>query len=88
MGFQTLKRSYTVTSITGTPPALDKTTENDEFKSVYIGFEFIQQFNESLKLFAGFESPVYSWGEAPLKSPARDSLIFKTHAGIIWTFGE
>ncbi|MDR2095608.1 MAG: hypothetical protein LBP76_08840 [Treponema sp.] len=89
MGYQNLKRSYITQSIDmGAPPYLVNNTVTDELNSIYAGFEFIYQINSKIKVFAGIESPVYAWGEAPLKSPAKDTFIFKAGGGLAVSFGN
>jgi hypothetical protein len=96
IGYQSLKRSYTTTTIVTTPAAIPgnadtitsvTVTDTDEFKSIYTGFEATLRMNSFLKLILGAEMPVYSWAEKPLKKPGK-GLSFQVHGGFIVTIPE
>jgi hypothetical protein len=90
MGYQNLKCSYITNGIdnTAAPSLLINNTVTDELNSIYAGFEFVWQINSTLKVFLGMEAPVYTWGEAPLKGPAKDAFIFKAGGGLVLSFGN
>jgi hypothetical protein len=79
MGYQSLKRSYHV-------PQTE--TSADELKSIYIGFEGSYRIIPSLRLILGAEMPVFVWGEAPLKGPEKNTLLYQLGAGVIWTLPQ
>jgi hypothetical protein len=82
IGYESLKRSYTPAG-----GALGK-TETDELKSIYAGFEGTWRIIPRLRLLLGLEMPVYSWAAQPLKKPGHGAVLFQSHAGIIYSFGE
>ncbi|MDR1419399.1 MAG: hypothetical protein LBI86_03410 [Treponema sp.] len=79
MGYQNLKRSYAPAG-----PALG-VTETDELTSVYLGLEGTWRVNANLRMLAGVEMPVYSWGKAPMLAPNLNTVLFTVRAGVIWT---
>ncbi|MDR1588220.1 MAG: hypothetical protein LBS57_12255 [Treponema sp.] len=81
LGYQALTRSYSGESAGGS-------TETDELRSVFAGFEGTWRIRVPLKLILGLEMPLYSWAVQPLKNPDRYSVLYRAHAGFIWTFGE
>ena len=83
IGFQNLKRSYSTMSIVGSDIVISSQT--DEFKSIFIGFEGSFSVNQSLKFMLGAEMPVYSWAVSPMKAPPKDIIFFEFRAGMIWT---
>jgi hypothetical protein len=76
MGYQSLKRSY----VTPEPVA------TDELKSIFVGFEAVFTIRPFTRLILGAESPLYSWGEAPLKAPPINTPLFQAHAGVSLSF--
>ena len=80
MGYQSLKRFY----LSGS----SNSAVSDEIKSLYLGFEAGWRIRGPLKLILGLEMPVFSWAEQPLKSPGRETVLYKAHAGISWTFKD
>jgi hypothetical protein len=75
MGYQSLKRSYTIDGGGG----------SDTLKSVFLGFETTVRINPFVKVLLGAETPVYAWGEKPLGNPG-NAVLFQAHTGVILTF--
>jgi hypothetical protein len=86
LGYQNLRRSYSSYSVSGT--RLDRDTQTDEFKALYMGLEFSYTVSPAFKLLLGGEIPVYSWSARPMKDPDKGSLLYKAYAGIILTLGS
>jgi hypothetical protein len=82
MGYQSLSRSYSPAG-----PAFGSTDE-DELKSVFLGFEGAWRVIPSLQVLIGVEMPVYSWSKEPMKKPDINAALFAVHAGFIWTLPE
>jgi hypothetical protein len=80
LGYQSLRRSYAGDG--------GGDSEADELRSIFAGFEGTWRIIAPLKLVLGLEMPFYSWGVRPLKSPERSSILYRTHAGLIWTLPE
>jgi hypothetical protein len=85
LGCQNLKRSYSGYVINNA--SLEKTVTTDEFKSFFLGLEGAYTFSPELRITLGGEFPVYSWSVGPMKSPHKDSFLFRARTGIIWTLG-
>jgi len=83
LGFQNLSRSYSSQIINGV--ILEKETETDEFKSIYLGLEGTYTFSPELKFLLGGDIPVHSWGVRPMKEPSRSTFFFQAWTGVIWT---
>ena len=81
LGFQNLKRSYSSLDIVGTD--IVKTTQTDEFKSLFMGLEGIFAINPGLKLILGAEMPIYSWSVRPMKDSPKKTMFFEARAGIV-----
>jgi hypothetical protein len=79
MGYQSLGRSYSPAG-----PVFG-TSDTDELKSVFLGFEGALQVTPGLRILAGAEVPVYSWAKEPMKKPDANTALFSVHAGVIWT---
>jgi hypothetical protein len=86
LGYQNLSRSYSSYLINGS--SLDRDSQTDEFKALYMGLEISYTASPALKLFLGGEMPVYSWSVRPMQSPGRGSFLFEVHAGVILTLGS
>ncbi|MDR2404182.1 MAG: hypothetical protein LBD78_09150 [Spirochaetaceae bacterium] len=76
IGYQSLKRTYIEAGGSAA----------DELKSVYTGFEGVFTITPLLKILAGLETPVYSWGEHPLKGPSVKTMLFDAHMGVLFSF--
>jgi hypothetical protein len=76
IGYQSLQRNYTEAGVSST----------DELRSVYVGLEGTFTINPMLKVLAGLEAPVYSWGAQPLKPPPANTMLFDAHAGVEFSF--
>jgi hypothetical protein len=76
MGYQSLKRSY----ITGGP------VQTDELRSIYAGVEAAFAIQPSIKLILGAETPIYSWGQAPLRAPSSNTVLYRAHTGVSLSF--
>ncbi|MDR1286940.1 MAG: hypothetical protein LBK08_04950 [Treponema sp.] len=81
MGYQSLKRSYTPAGFASG----FTDTEADELKSVYLGAEGTWRIITDLRILAGVEMPVYSWGKIPMLAPRLNTVLFTVRAGVIWT---
>ncbi|MDR1107126.1 MAG: hypothetical protein LBL44_12285 [Treponema sp.] len=79
MGYQSLKRSYTPAGFAS------GFTEDDELRSVYLGAEGTWRVITDLRILAGVEMPVYSWGKTPMLAPRLNTVLFTVRAGVIWT---
>jgi hypothetical protein len=86
LGYQNLSRSYSFYSVKAA--SLDRNSETDEFKALYIGLETSYTVSPALKLLLGGEMPVYSWSSRPMKSPDKGRFLFGARAGIILTIGD
>ena len=82
MGFQSLKRSYTSLDVVGSD--IVKTTQTDEFRSLFIGMEGTFTIIPGLKFVLGGEIPVYSWSVRPMEDPPQKTIFFEARAGIIF----
>ncbi|MDL2229364.1 hypothetical protein LJC14_03855 [Treponema sp. OttesenSCG-928-L16] len=74
LGYQSLKRRY-----------ISVSTDTDELKSFFVGFEGSFQVRPFLKIIAGIEAPVYAWGEDTLKGPGKNTFLFESRLGVSWT---
>ncbi|MHC6203826.1 hypothetical protein ACYULU_11600 [Breznakiellaceae bacterium SP9] len=82
MGMQSIQRTFTRYDIQAGPlPAPASGKKSDELKSLYLGCEIHYTLSRDLRLFAGFESPVYVWGTKPLEKPDKAALLYKAFAG-------
>jgi hypothetical protein len=90
LGYQSLSRSYSFYSVSTSAAgaSLDRTSETDEFKALYIGLETSYTASPAFKVLLGAEMPVYSWSVRPMKSPDKGSFLFEAHAGIVLTLGS
>jgi hypothetical protein len=86
LGYLNMSRSYS--SYVINVPSLDRNSETDEFKALYMGLEASYMVSPGLKLLLGAEMPVYSWSVHPMKSPDKGSLLFQIHAGVILTLNN
>jgi len=84
IGYQSLRRSYTSQTVSGGTDII-KTTDKDEFKSIFMDIEGTYTLNPDIKLLLGAEIPIYSWGVRPLKDPSKSTFFFKVWTGVIWT---
>jgi hypothetical protein len=84
LGYQSLTRSYSSDVIIGGTD-LDRITDTDEFKCLYLGMEVSYVIIPELKVLLGGELPVYSWSVRPMKDAAKEKVFFQAHAGVIWT---
>jgi hypothetical protein len=86
LGYQNMSRSYSFYSVNAAS-LLDRNSEIDEFKALYIGLETSYMVSPALKLLLGAEMPVYSWSVRPMKNPDKGSFLFEVRAGVILTIG-
>ncbi|MDR1109034.1 MAG: hypothetical protein LBL19_08375 [Spirochaetaceae bacterium] len=86
LGYQNMSRSYSSYQINGT--SLDRDSQSDEFKALYIGLETSYTVNPAFKLFLGGELPVYSWSVQPMKSPDKGSFLFRVYTGVVLTLAS
>ena len=82
-GFQSLSRSYTTQSVSGTD--IVKDTETDELKSIFMGLEGSYTFSPALKFLLAGEMPVHTWSVRPMGDPPKNSFLFQARIGVIWT---
>ena len=82
LGFEKLSRSYVSQKIDN--DSIVKSTQTDEFKSVFMGLEGTYTFSPALKFLLGGEMPVYFWSVRPMKDPAKKTVLFEAHIGVIW----
>ena len=75
-GYEILKRSY----------RRGDSNDTDELHAVYTGLEAKLQITKPLRIIAGFEMPVYSWAEQPMKDPENIFSLYKFRAGFSYTF--
>ncbi|MDR1566671.1 MAG: hypothetical protein LBS48_05235 [Treponema sp.] len=83
LGYQNLKRSYSVDVINGTN--IEKTRAADEFKSIFLGLEGTYTVFPGFKVLLGGEAPVYAWSVRPMKDPGKGSVLFRAYAGAAWS---
>jgi len=83
LGFQDLKRSYTSEEVTG--GSLERKTQTDTLRSVFMGFELTYTASSVMKFILGGEMPVYSWADQPMKDPSKNTFLFEARAGIVLT---
>jgi hypothetical protein len=83
LGYLNMNRSYSSYLINGAN--LDRDSQTDEFKALYIGLETSYMISPAVKLLLGGEIPIYSWSVLPMKNPARENFLFRAYAGIILT---
>jgi hypothetical protein len=86
LGYQTMSRSYSSYVVSGGD--LDRGSQTDEFKALYIGLEASYMVSPAFKLLLGAEMPVYSWSVQPMKSPDRGNFLFRARTGIILTLAS
>ena len=77
MGYENLKRSYKYEN---------SSSETDELKALYLGFEGRWRVYAPLSLFFNIEMPVFSWAVRPMKNPDREKTLYRFFAGASWTF--
>ena len=77
MGYESLKRSY---------KNENSSSDTDELKAIYFGFEGRWRVVTPLCLIFSLEMPVHSWASQPMKNPDKDLILYQFFAGASLTF--
>jgi hypothetical protein len=89
-GYETLARTYK-----NKRPDIDTSNlyevtddvQTDEIMAMFAGAEVKWQINKIVRIIAGFEMPIYTWAEKPVRKMINsDSFFYQCKAGVVFTF--
>jgi hypothetical protein len=89
-GYETLTRSYKNKkwdTDSGDPDEVNDDVRIDEVMAMFVGGEVKWQISKHLRIIAGYEMPIYTWAEKPVRKMINNgSFLYQCKAGVAFTF--